>query len=150
MEVNGTIITSKTCIIKWSIRIKNIFAWTAYNALAVCLKINGKQTIEEGSDVQVSNHHKQLQAPSAIYIDPESKRLNRDHADISYTDKYQDHIVSSCGYKVVCIDGRFSKPVQIYGGENAVCWLIKEVIEGVEYCKQTNLKITLIIAKQTL
>ena len=123
------------------------------NALAVCLEINGKQTIEipeEGSDVQVSNHHKQLQAPFAIYIDPESKRLNRDHADISYTDKYQDHIVSSCGYKVVCIDDRFSKPVQIYGGENAVCRLIKEVIEGVEYCKQTNLKITLIIVKQTL
>ena len=114
MEVNGTIITLKTCIIKRSIRIKNIFAWTPYNALAVCLEINGKQTIEmpeEGSDVQVSNHHKQLQAPFAIYIDPESKRLNRDHADISYIDKYHDHIVSSYGYKVVCINDIFSKPV---------------------------------------
>ena len=30
MGVNGIMITSKTCIIKQSINIKSIFAWTAY------------------------------------------------------------------------------------------------------------------------
>ena len=29
----------------------------------------------------------------------------------SYTDKYQKHVACSYGYKLVCIDNKFSKPL---------------------------------------
>ena len=44
--------------------------------------------------------------------------------DKSYTEKYQKHTDCSYGYKVVCCD-KYSKPVQIYRGENAVYKFIK-------------------------
>ena len=38
--------------------------------------------------------------------------------------------------------------MQRYRGENAVCRFIEKVIEWVEYCKKSAVKITLIIAKK--
>lgn len=38
--------------------------------------------------------------------------------------------------------------MQRYPGENAVCRFIEKVIEWVEYCKKSAVKITLIIAKK--
>ena len=41
--------------------------------------------------------------------------------DNSYTEAYQKHTDCSYGYKVVyCYDDKYSKPLQIYRGENAV------------------------------
>ena len=51
-------------------------------------------------------------------------------------DKYQNHIVCSYGYKVVCIYYRFSKTVQTYQGKNAVCKLILKMLKDIEYCKE--------------
>ena len=40
------------------------------------------------------------------------------------------------GYKVVCCyDEKYSKPVQIYRGENAVYKCMKKMLEEVKYCK---------------
>ena len=33
--------------------------------------------------------------------------------------KYQDHIPCSFGYKLVCVDGKFTKPIVVFRGENA-------------------------------
>ena len=41
----------------------------------------------------------------------------------SYTNKYQKHIASSCGYKLLCVDDKFSKPLKTYLGEGAVLQL---------------------------
>ena len=35
-----------------------------------------------------------------------------------YTNKYQKHVVSSCGYRLVCVDDKFSKTFKSYLGEN--------------------------------
>ena len=36
----------------------------------------------------------------------------------SYTNKYQKHVACSYGYKLVCVDDKFSKPFKSYLGEN--------------------------------
>ena len=82
-----------------------------------------------------------LQAAFVIYANPESnlkevKKPNKDNADASYTVKYQGHLACNYGYKVVCIDERFSKQVQIYQSENAVYRFIKKMFEEVGYCKE--------------
>ena len=80
---------------------------------------------EKGSNVQFNNYSKQLQAPFVTYVDFESnlkevRKPNRDNGNASCTDKCQKYIACSYGYKYVWLDDRFSKPVQIYRGENAV------------------------------
>ena len=78
-----------------------------------------------------------------VAITPFSIQASLDNnADTSYTDKYQEHIACSYGYKVVCNDDRFSKPVQIYQGENEVYRFIVKMLQGVEYPKK-NMKKTL-------
>ena len=50
------------------------------------------------------------------------------HSNSSYTEKYQDHIPCSFAYKVVCIDNRFSKKVNLYKGKNGVYKFIKAIL----------------------
>ena len=38
----------------------------------------------------------------------------------SYTNKYQEHIACSYGYKLVCLDHKFSKPFKTYLGKDSV------------------------------
>lgn len=39
----------------------------------------------------------------------------------SYTESYQNHKCCSFGYKLVCeIDGRYTKQVKMYRGDNAI------------------------------
>ena len=59
------------------------------------------------------------------------KKTNKDNPDKYYTDNYQDHIACSYGYKLVCVDHRFSKSVQMYRGENAIYKLIIKMFEEV-------------------
>ena len=53
-----------------------------------------------------------------------------------YTEKYQDHIPCSFAYKVVCVNDRFSKPVVLYRGKNAVHRFIKTILKEYDYCKK--------------
>ena len=75
---------------------------------------------KEGNNITFGNFHKQLLPPLVIFADFEYnikkyfKKLNRINPDISYTDKYQKHIVCSYGYRVICTDDKFSKPVKNY------------------------------------
>ena len=56
--------------------------------------------------------------------------------DESYTESYQKHNICGYGYKVVCCnDDEYSKPVQIYKGENHVYKVHK-----VKWCEKNNLK----------
>ena len=36
----------------------------------------------------------------------------------SYTNKYQKHVVCSCGYKLICADDKLSKPFKSCLGED--------------------------------
>ena len=54
----------------------------------------------------------------------------------SYTEAYQKHTDCGYGYKVVCCyDDKYSKPVQIYRGENAVHKFMENMLEEVDWCK---------------
>jgi len=107
--------------------------------------INGEQAIkmsEKGEKIMFKNHSQQLQVPFVIYADFEaitekvdSCKLNDDN---SYTESYQKHTDCGFGYKVVCCyDDKYSKPVQIYRGENAVYKFMEQMLDEVKYCRNT-------------
>ena len=52
----------------------------------------------------------------------------------SYTSKYQIRIACSYGYKLVCVEYKFSKPFQTYLDKDAVYNFINNMIEKSEYC----------------
>ena len=64
---------------------------------------------------------KQIPVPFKIYADFECILRKVDiiecDSNSSYTRKYQDHISCSFGYKVVCVDNKFSKKVVLYRGK---------------------------------
>ena len=118
-----------------------------------CISINGKQAIkmpEKGDKVYFKNHHKQLSVPFVIYADFEA--ITEKYADFeaitekvdscqpnndkSYTEAYQNHKDCGYGYKVVCCyEDKYSKPVQIYRGENAVHKFMENMLEEANWCK---------------
>ena len=51
----------------------------------------------------------------------------RNNSNKSHSIKYQDYITCSYGYKLVCVDDEFSKPVPKYCGENLVWKFIGKV-----------------------
>ena len=108
-----------------------------------CLSINGKQAIKmpkKGQHVNFRNYHKQIPAPFVIYADFEAI-TEKVHGCLpnnekSYTEAYQKHIDCGYGYKLVChYNDEFSKPVQVFRGENAVYNFMEKMIVEVEWCK---------------
>ena len=63
--------------------------------------------------VRYKNYERRIKSPFMIYADfertlvPEDNR--KQNPDESYTNKYQKHVACSCGYKLVCVKGKFSK-----------------------------------------
>ena len=108
-----------------------------------CISINGEQAIkmpEKGDKVYFKNHHKQLSVPFVIYADFEAITEKVDSCqpnnEKSYTEAYQNHKDCGYGYKVVCCyDDKYSKPVQIYRGENAIYKFMENMLEEVNWCK---------------
>ena len=113
-----------------------------------CISINGKQAInmpEKGDKVYFKNHHKQLPVPFVIYADFEAltEKIQgcQPNNEKSYTEAYQKHTDCGYGYKVVCCyDDKYSKPVQIHRGENAVHQFMEAMLEEVKYCKKVMKK----------
>ena len=50
--------------------------------------------------------------------------------------KYLDHIPSSFVYEVVCIDGRFSKPIVVFTVKYAAYQFIRTILEEYKYCEK--------------
>ena len=116
-----------------------------------CLTINSYQAInmpKKGENIpKFNNFHKQLPVPFVIYADFEaitkkvqcckqSEEMEKEKEKRSYTEAYQTHEDYGCGYKVVCsYDDKYSKPIQMYRGENAVYKFMEKMLEEVEYCK---------------
>ena len=108
------------------------------------ITINGEQSIKmpnAGDMLYFKNHQKELAAPFVIYADFEAitEKVHgcKPNNDKSYTESYQKHIDCGYGYKVVCrYDDKYSKPVQIYRGENSVYKFTEKMLEEVEWCKE--------------
>ena len=73
-----------------------------------------------------------------IYPDFESILVPEDNekqnANESYTNKYQNHFACNYGYKLVCVDDIFNKPFKSYLGEDSVYNFISSMIEDSKYC----------------
>ena len=95
--------------------------------------------------VHFKNHHKALPAPFVIYADFEAinEKVHGCQAnnDKSSTESYQKHKDCGYGYKVVCCyDDKYSKPVQIYRGENAVHKFMEKMLKEVEWWNKMKYK----------
>ena len=109
-----------------------------------CIAINGEQAIKmpekDNNTLKFMNHHKQLPVPFVIYADFEAitEKIHgcQPNNEKSYTEAYQKHTDCGYGYKVVCCyDHKYSRPVQIYRGENAVYKFMENMLEEVNWCK---------------
>ena len=80
-----------------------------------------------------------------IYADFECifKKVDGDIIDAnngSYPKKYQDHVLCSFAYKVVCVDNKFSKKIVLYRGKDAVNKFIKSILNEHNYCRKVMRK----------
>ena len=79
-----------------------------------------------------------------IYADFESILVPEDNGkqnpNESYTNKYQTHVACSYGYKLVCVDDKFSKLFKSYLGKDAVYNLISIMIKESKYCSDVMKK----------
>ena len=114
-----------------------------------CIQVNGEQAVKmpdkDNNLLKFNNFHKQQAVPFVIYADFEAiteKVQGCMPSDgKSYTEAYQKHKDCGYGYKVVCCyDDKYTKPEQIYRGENAVYQFMEAMLEEVKYCKKVMKK----------
>ena len=103
-------------------------------------KVNGKQIIQMPKKVEYvrfKNNERKLKPPFVIYADFESvlspKENGQQNPDESYTNKYQKHVSCSYGYKLECVDDKFSKPFKSYLCGDAVENFINSIIKEIKY-----------------
>ena len=80
---------------------------------------------------------------------PESN--GKKNLDETYTKKYEKHVACSYGYKLLCIDDKFSKPFKLYLGKDAIYNVINSMIEESKYCgdvMKKNLNKKLVMTKK--
>ena len=104
-----------------------------------CLVINGSQRgkLDKGS-IAFNYYSRQLPVPFKIYADFECnlKECNSNDSineNSSYTKKYQSHIPCGFGYKLICIDNKFSKDIIVYRGKDCINKFITMILKEYEY-----------------
>jgi len=108
-----------------------------------CFLIKGTQAITmpaEGSKIYFKNQHKMQRVPFVIYADFDAITEKIDTCQNpdskSCRTTYQSHRARGFGYKVVChYDQSYSKPVDIYCGEDASERFIEKMLEEVRSCQ---------------
>ena len=72
----------------------------------------------KGEFVKFKNYERKLESPFMIYAEFESilvpKNNGKSNLNESNTYKYKKHVACSYGYKLVCVDDKFSKPFKTY------------------------------------
>ena len=93
---------------------------------------------EKGECVKFKNYERKIKSPFITYADFKSilepEDNGKQNPEESYTSKYQKHIVCSYGYKLVCVDDKFSKHFKTYLGKDVVYNFISCMIEESKYC----------------
>ena len=99
---------------------------------------------KKGEYIKLKNFGRKMNTPFMIYADCESILVPEDNEkqnpDESYTNKYQKHVACSYGYKLACVDNKFSKPFKSYLGENVVYNFISSMIKESKYCSDVMKK----------
>ena len=104
----------------------------------ICLSINGRQSIRfEKETIEFKNSFKQIPVPFKVNADFECNLESIESYEGSYSKRYQDHILCSSAYKLVCVDDKFTKPIVVFKGENAAYEVIKAILKEYQYCKKT-------------
>ena len=115
----------------------------------ICIQVNGTQAIKmptkDNNILKFNNFHKQQNVPFVIYADFEAitEKIHgcQQEGKKSYTEAYQKHTDCGYGYKVVCCyDDKYTKPIQLYRGENAVYKFMENMLEEVKWCKKVMKK----------
>ena len=115
----------------------------------ICIQVNGTQAIKmptkDNNILKFNNFHKQQPVPFVIYADFEAitEKIHgcQQEGKKSYTEAYQKHTDCGYGYKVVCCyDDKYTKPIQLYRGENAVYKFMENMLNEVKWCKKVMKK----------
>ena len=87
--------------------------------------------------LKFKNFEKKVKSPFMIYAYFESILVLRDNRkpnpNESYVNKYEKNVACSYGYKLVCVDDKFSKPFKSYLDEDVVYNFISRMIEASKY-----------------
>ena len=110
---------------------------SSFLVLVCMFKVNGKQRIIMPKKVNMLIIIRKIKSPFIIYADFESILVPEDNGkqnpEESYTNKYQKHIACSYGYKLVCVDDKFSKPFKTFLGKDPVYNFINSMFEESRY-----------------
>ena len=89
------------------------------------------------------NYRRKIKSPFTIYVDFESILVQgnngKQNTGDSYTNKYQNYVGSSFGYKLVCVNDQFSKPLRSYLGKDGYKFTTNMVQEN-KYCSRVMKK----------
>ena len=95
--------------------------------------------------VRFKSFERKIKSPFMIYEDlerilvPEDKGKQNPYE--SYTKNIkQKHVAFRYGYKLVCVDDKFSKPFKSYSGEDTVNNFINSMTEKSMYCSEVMKK----------
>ena len=95
---------------------------------------------KRGEYVRFKDYERKVKYPFIICAGFESILVPEDNGkqcpNVSYMNKYQQHIGCSCGYKLVCVNNKFSEPFKLYFGEDAVYNFNNSMIEESNYCSE--------------
>ena len=93
---------------------------------------------EKDEYVKIKNYERKRKSSFMIYADFESILVpdnnEKQNPKEFYRNKYQKHIVFSYGYKLGCVDDKFSKPFKTYLGKDAVYSFINIMIQESKCC----------------
>ena len=88
---------------------------------------------KKGEYVKFKNYERRIKSPFMIYADFESILVPEDNGKQNpkepFANKCQKLIACSYGYKLVCVDDKFSKLFKSYFGKDAVYNFINSIIE---------------------
>ena len=106
-----------------------------------CLVVNGEQIVKlDNGYVEFKNYSDKMRVPFKIYADFECILKKCDNVagscDSSWSVKESNHVPCGFGYKVVCVDDRFSKDVVVYRGKDCVKKFIACILDEYEYCRR--------------
>ena len=92
----------------------------------VCLSINWVQSVRlKKGTIELKNYFKEIPVQFKVYADFECNLESVKSYEDSYSKKYQDHILCSFAYKLICVDD--TKPIAVFRGENAAYEFIEKI-----------------------
>ena len=101
------------------------------------MSINGAQSVRlEKGTIEFKNYFKQIPVPFKIYAGFECNLKSVESYEGSYSNRYQDHILCSFAYKLVCVDDKFTKPIVVSEVKMLLMNLLKGFVKSLNTVKK--------------